>query len=159
MKSLLLWSLVCTVSATPSFFWGVLTIATAQALAMLTGVAIFVGLYTAGDQWTQQARWRRNRPLRLSLKIGYITRLAISVIFPVGGFIDMFCGIFSISVAEFVTNSNMVWGHGVEQGGALGAGFVFTLITTLIQGAVLNVILFAYVLLVWGIVILIQHGR
>ena len=155
----MIWTLVCVVSAAPSFLWGLSTIAGSQVLAMLTGVVIFIALYTFGDQWTQHWEWRRDKSVRLALKIGYVTRLAISVIFPVGGFLDMFCGLFSVSAVEFVTGNDVMWDVGPNESEVFGVSFLFTLITTLVQGCILNVVLFGYVLVVWGIVVLVQRGR
>lgn len=159
-QSLGVWSIVCVVSAAPSFFWGLSTVAHEQALAMIVGVAIFIALYTIGDQKTKHSAWRRNSSLRLTLKIAYITRIAISIILPVGGMLDLFCGLFSVSIVEFLLNNKMSLNVGPE-GEALrgGAGFFAALFTTLVQGLVLNVVLMGYALVVWGVVALVKRGR
>lgn len=155
LGSLAIWSLVCVVSAIPSFVWGLGTIASTAAVAMLLGVVIFIVGYVFADQCTQQARWRRNRSLRTALKIGYITRLTISIIFPVGGFLDMVCGLFSVSIVDFAS-SIMIGGSATS--GMPSAGFGQVLATTLVQGVVLNVVLAAYVLLVFGIMLVANRG-
>lgn len=127
---------------------------------MLTGVLIFICGYTLADQWTQKARWRRDYAIRLSLKIGYITRMAVSVIFPVGGFLDVVCGMFSISAVEFISATDIRGGlGGMDEAARLGAGFLLVLLTTLVQGVVLNILLLGYTLVVWGIVVLVSRGR
>ncbi len=155
LGSLMVWGLVCSVSAIPSFVWGLGTVASMQALAMLLGVLIFIVGYVFADQLTQQSSWRRNKSLRLALRIGYITRLVISIIFPVGGTLDMFCGLLSISIID------SVWGLTIGGGSRLGAGmgsFGQVLATTLVQGVVLNVVLSAFVLLVFGITLVAKRG-
>jgi len=156
LGSLAIWSLVCVVSAIPSFVWGLGTIASTAAVAMLLGVVIFIVGYVFADQCTQQTRWRRNRSLRTALKIGYITRLTISIIFPVGGFLDMVCGLFSVSIVDFA--SSIMIGGRIATSGMPSAGFGQVLATTLVQGVVLNVVLAAYVLLVFGIMLVANRG-
>ncbi len=153
--SIAVWSLVCIISAIPSFVWGIGTVATQQAAAMIVGVVIFIAGYVFADQLTQGSSWRRNKSLRLALKIGYLTRLAISVIFPVGGLLDMTCGLFSISVVEFVSSVSLMEAHNM---GAGTAGFGQILATTLVQGVVLNLVLAGFVVLVFGITLVVNRG-
>lgn len=155
LGSLVVWGLVCTVSAIPSFVWGLGTIASTHILAMLLGVLIFIVGYVFADQLTQSSSWRRNKSLRLSLKIGYITRLIISIVFPVGGTLDMFCGLLSISMIDFAGRSTI--GGGLSLGPGVGS-FGEVLATTLVQGVVLNVVLSAFVLLVFGIMLVAKRG-
>lgn len=155
-KSLGVWGLVCVVSAAPSFAWGISTIATRQAWAMCLGVAIFVVMYTLLDQVTQNMAWRQDRSVRLALKVGYGTRLAISIIFPIGGVLDMFCGYFSVAAVAVVVPNDLLSGSSPV---GPNAGFLVTLLITLVQGCVLNVALACYISLVLGITLLARVGR
>jgi len=88
--SLALWTFVCVVSAAPSFAWGMGTIAREHYLAMVLGIAVFIALYTWADQFTHNKIWRRIPAIGLTLKIGYVTRLVVSVIFPIGAGLDLY---------------------------------------------------------------------
>lgn len=147
--SLLVWSFVCAVSAVPSFVWGYSSIAADQMLAMLAGIGVFIVAYTVGDQITQRQPWRQRRETRLALKIGYGTRLGISIIFPIGAFLDMFCGIISISA------SSAIFGEPFAD----QTGFAFCFATTLIQGTILNIIVATYTGIVFGIIVAIRNAR
>lgn len=152
-KSLGIWTLVCTVSAAPSFFLGLATVAPQQALAMLLGIAIFIVGYTVADQLTQDLPWRRNKSVRLTLRIGYISRLLISVVIPVGGMLDMFCGIISVEIVQTIfPNSGYL-----ETPDSMR--FLPALLTTLVQGGVLNVVLAGYMGVVFCIVLLLSGLR
>ncbi|MFN3192066.1 MAG: hypothetical protein ACE361_16260 [Aureliella sp.] len=147
------WLFVCVVSAAPSFGWG-LTIgqtSLGEILGMLAGIAVFVVVYSLSEFTDAVRRMKANTDLRRALRIGYITRIAISILFPVGLFLDMFVGIFSVRI---VTVSASALGFMENGGGDFGAGndFGFFFATTLVQGVFLNCILFAYMLVVYAII-------
>lgn len=152
--SLGVWTLICSVSAAPSFAWGMGTIATHQWFAMCLGIAMFIAAYTVGDQLTQGQPWRCRKPVRLAMKIGYGTRLLISIIFPLGASLDLVCGMFSASMASLLTRPILPSTRGEPLVGE--ADFLTCLLTTLIQGTVLNVVLLGYTSLVLGLVLAIQ---
>lgn len=156
LKSLGIWTLVCVVSALPSFGWAISTVASEQFAAMITGICIFIGLYTVGDQLTQQSAWRRNRSIRTTLKIGYFTRITISILFPIGGFVDMLCGILSIATVGVVLSRFSPDG---PNGFGSDPGFEVTLALTLFQGMVLNLLLLGYMTIVFGFVVLAHRHR
>lgn len=143
LVSLMLWSVVCVISAAPSFYFGYGTVAREQAAAMGLGVAIFIGTYTLADQWSVRHRWRRSRNVALTLRIGYATRVLISIFFPIGMFVDVLCGMMSVGMIEaglpFLLSEN-----GEARSGVPNAGFGGTLLITLVQGVLLNIVLFGY---------------
>lgn len=145
------WLAICAVSAAPSFYWGIGTIAQQQVIAMLTGILMFVAAYVAIDQ-SDWALWLRNVPgARLTLRITYGIRIAMSIIFPAGLFVDLLCGWISIGLVSAV-------GAGVSlepRSGADNASFFVCLAVTLIQGIVLNIVLAGFALPIFGIVRLI----
>ena len=156
-RCLLVWTVVCTVSAAPSFVWGLNTVAPSQAIAMLTGVAIFIAGYTLADFLTQHASWRQSPTTRLTLKIGYATRIAISILFPVGGTLDLICGSFSIGLSQQLFATALPGEFG--GGNADSLDFLGTLTITLIQGCVLNLVLTAYMLVVFTILFGVRRLR
>ncbi|QDV27072.1 hypothetical protein [Aureliella helgolandensis] len=156
LQSILVWSAVCIISAAPSFFWG-LTIANNQILAMATGIAIFIAAYTIADQITQRHPWRARRIIRQVLKTGYISRIVITVIFPVGAWLDMICGLFSVGLTNRLRHSN--WGDNFPRtrDGQDAMTFVDCLLTTLIQGVLLNLVLLAYMLVIAAMILSITQ--
>lgn len=148
------WTLVCWVSAVPSFYWGWATIAQSQLLAMSLGIWIFVFFYISLDLATQNRSWRNSQPLRLAMRIAYGTRLAVSIIFPVGGFLDLVCGMFSVGIAETFMQLTALSEGNYED----SADFWATLAVTLVQGCVLNVVVAAFMLVVFGIILVVQKS-
>lgn len=138
-KAALRWFLICSVSAAPS--WYIAAGATSAAIAgMATGVFLFIVGYTIFDVWTRNHPLRQRRDVKITLAITYGTRIAISLLFPIGFFVDIFCGIIAVSATGFVfqtTESNLQ--------------FVSTLVTTLVQGVLLNCVLAGYGLLVYAV--------
>lgn len=156
--SLALWTFVCVVSAAPSFLWGLGTIAGTQYLAMSLGICVFIALYTWGDQFTQTAHWRKIPAVTLALKIGYTTRLMLSVIFPVGALLDVVCGLLSVAIVEAAApNLRSHPGGAADLEGSVG--FLGAFLITLVQGLVLNVALLGYMTVVLGIVLAFQRPR
>ncbi|MEM8733965.1 MAG: hypothetical protein AAGG44_07080, partial [Planctomycetota bacterium] len=146
------WLFVCTVSAAPSFGWG-MTIgqtSTGEIVGMLAGITVFVLLYSLAEFTETVRNLKENKDLRRSLRIGYVTRIGISIFFPLGLFLDMFVGIFSVQVVTISANA-----LGVMEGGrgdfGVGNDFSFFFVTTLVQGVFLNCVLFAYILIIYAI--------
>jgi hypothetical protein len=119
-----LWTVVCSISAAPSFFWAASL--EFDKVAMCTAVACFIVFLTAITCTAWFERFRRRSFVRRTLYIGYGTRIGLSVGFPVGMFLDAWPGMLSISL--------------VARLGFDETGFVGTLLITLIQGTLLNVI-------------------
>ncbi len=150
LASLGLWTVVCAISAAPSFYFGYGTVAREHIAAMCTGIALFIALYTFADQHSLRHSWRQSRNVALTLRIGYITRVLISIVFPIGASIDVICGLMSIGIVETVFP--FLFDQPSERVSiARSAGFAGTLLVTLVQGVVLNVVLFGYMVVVLGI--------
>lgn len=153
--SLALWTVVCVISAAPSFYFGYGTVAQEQVAAMCLGIVIFIGIYTAVDQWTRHQSWRQLRNVALTLKIGYCTRILISIVFPIGAAIDVICGLMSVGIVETIVPMDHSHSGGpVRLGGEVN--FLSALLITLVQGVVLNIVLFGYMTLMLGIVMLVR---
>lgn len=157
MKVFLKWLIVCGVSAGPSFFWGVAISGqqVSRILGMVVGVGLFVAAYTLVECTPQVQRLLRRRFARRTAWIGYITRMAISIIFPIGMYLDVIVGLGSVSIGNAVFGDTfgefgMRSGSSAHETNPL-LGFASFLFTTIVQGVFLNIILFAYMLLVHGI--------
>lgn len=135
------WFFICSVSAVPSFLLGS-DVSKGQFGAMVLGVLIFASGYTMLDYQTALTDIRQNRLISITLRIVYATRLLITLFFPIGMGIDMLCGLLSVSCTQ-----GLFGGQAVET-------FPGALFTTLIQGAVLNLVLAIYGTLVAGLVTL-----
>ena len=144
------WLVVCTLSALPSFFWG-MAITEGQIAGMVCGILVFVVGYTLLDQRTASRPFRQKATVRRTLKIAYGTRIAISILFPIGAYLDLFCGFISLSLTQHIAIAEFTTADSMQFGG--------TFLTTLVQGAVLNVVLGCYALLVHGIQLLVRSLR
>ncbi len=139
LQRLAIWTTVCVVSAGPSFFWGWGTLGKNQIAAMCVGILAFILAYSILDIATINQPWRKNRRNRITLRIGYITRMVISAIFPIGGILDMFCGMVSIQATSWIL------GYTQEP---TEPGFWFVLAITIAQGLVLNAVLVVFMSIV-----------
>lgn len=136
------WIAVCLCSAVPSFLFGFMSTG-GEIWAMLTGIAIFAVGYTTLDYQTAGHPWRRKTLIRKTLRVAYGTRVAISILIPIGAYLDVICGIVSHSIAgAFIDIAAL---ESVDSAGiGSGIGFWAALLLTLIQGCVLNVVLAVY---------------
>jgi hypothetical protein len=139
LRRLILWTIICSVSAAPSF---ILASSEFNRAAMVVGVLIFIALYTIGTSTEAFARFHRRPFVRRTLYMGYGLRLALSMLLPLGFvngnrmggavvvlFADVFPGLLSLRCIETI---------GLEP-----KSFAGTLATTIVQGALLNAIIFA----------------
>ncbi len=140
MRTLATWTIVCTVSAIPSFFWG-WNVSKQNWPPMLIGIMIFVVAYVIGDYATRPFGFRRDKIARRTMLIGYWTRMLISTFIPVGFYIDLFAGLIAI---EF-------WGWTIQSSDLSFGGILLLTVTT---GVILNIVVLAYMVLVFGV----QHA-
>ena len=61
IASVLVWTVVCSLSAAPSFFIAWANMAKQQALAMILGILLFIGLYTLADLYSRGSSLRMIR--------------------------------------------------------------------------------------------------
>ena len=135
------WFAICSLCAVPSFLVG-WQITNARYDAMLTGIFIFSVGYTALDYGTARQSWRRQRLIRRTLRTMYGTRIAITILFPIGYTLDLLCGSFSIQLTEAIAGAEF------RTDDSRFHAFDTVLLTTLIQGCVMNLVVAAYGLLI-----------
>lgn len=145
------WIAVCLCSAVPSFLFGFMSTG-GEIWAMLTGIAIFAAGYTTLDYQTAGQAWRRKRLIRKTLRVTYGTRIAITILIPLGAYLDVICGMVSHTVAGVLIDS-----ASLESVGSVRIGYWPALLITLIQGCVLNVVLAVYGAVILGIVWLVRR--
>ena len=133
-RRLLLWTVVCCVSAAPSYVFAADKF---DRSAIAVGVALFILAYTAVTSTAAFERFH-NRPfVRTTLYTGYGLRLLLSVCFPLGMGADLLPGMLSVSAVQ---------GLGLNP-----YDFEGTLATTIVQGSLLNVLLMLFMAAVYGV--------
>jgi hypothetical protein len=144
------WSLICVGAAIPSFIFGVMINGGDPrcVVEMLLGVITAAVIYAFIDIQPYWRRWMSQRLPRLSIITAFSIRLAVSVVFPVGGPNDMICGLFTVSCVGFVYGGQFDLGSG-ENAMAPTQAYL----TTLLQGAALSVEVFIVGLFVFGILV------
>lgn len=150
------WTLICCISAAPSFFWGcALHRGFEHVVGMVGGILVFVLGYTVLEctHYYQQIITRPH--MHRTALIGYGTRILISVLFPVGLAVDMMTGVISVAIIQSVSPTNSVE---LSDAGASASAFAVFL-TTVVQGILLNFMLFAYMICVYGVLRLVARVR
>ena len=142
LRRLILWTVICCVSAAPSF---VFAAGDFHRGAMVAGVCLFIAAYTAATSTRAFERFHRRPFVRRTLYIGYGLRLFLSLLMPVGHvtvpvrmvmFADLWPGMLSVLfVQRFFTDPE---------------SFAGTLLTTIVQGTLLNAIIFLVMAVVYG---------
>jgi hypothetical protein len=130
-KSILVWLIVCWISAAPSFFLAIGVVNVQQWPALVAGVMTFVVGYIFADYRTRNWKFRQRKPVRYALITTYVIRMVISVIFPIAFIVDMMCGMVS---------SIILYPMGLDapkHNLSIGAVYLWTIA----QGFVLNVVL------------------
>lgn len=136
------WTLICSLSAAPSFVLG-LSFDNAVP-GMLAGVATFIASYTLLSCTPFARRLYSNRIWRRTIRVGYGTRMALSLFsglaligFPFTMLPDMYCGILAVGATNAIVGKDK--------------GFAFAYAATVIEGVLLNIILALFMLVVHAI--------
>ena len=150
---LLRWSLICILSAGPSFYVGLMLGQSAERVAgMIVGILLFIIAYTYADIAFLHRKTRESRRLRLALRIGYGIRMGLIVLPPAAAVIDIPAGLLSVGLVNVLP----VVGSAIEAGrgepSSVGAAFLATLLATIIQGVLLNVVLGVFTLGVYALI-------
>jgi hypothetical protein len=135
LSRFLLWMVICSLSAGPSFFFAHREF---DEFGMLAGIACFIFAYTvlSGSLWVE--RLVRDPFAKRTIKIGYVSRVVLSFLFlvPPLAILDMVPGMLAVEMTKRLFFDQ----H----------GFQGTFITTMIQGVFLNIILMLYMAVVYG---------
>lgn len=143
IRSLGTWTLVCGISAAPSFVIAMGIIPKGTWPAMVMGVAIFIVLYVQLDYRTRQAAFRKDKRIRYSLYATYVLRIIASIIFPIGTFIDLMCGFCSAAVVSpFQLEMR-------PDSAASGVAFLAVFLWTMTHAVVMHLVLFCIWILIW----------
>jgi hypothetical protein len=134
IRRFVLWTIVCGVSAAPSFMWASHEF---DEEAMVVGVALFVLAYTAISCTPAFERFYHRPFVRRTLHIGYGVRVGLSIAFPIGMGADMMPGLLSVGFVERMLGN--------------ARDFTGTLATTIVQGTLLNIILLLFMAIVYAV--------
>lgn len=143
IRSVATWTLVCGISAAPSFVIALGIIPKGTWPAMLLGIGLFIALYVMLDYRTRQSPFRSSRKVRYSLYATYVLRLIASIIFPIGTFIDLMCGFCS---------SFVVYPFQLElrpDAPSSGVAFIAIFTWTITHAVVMHLVLFGVWVLIW----------
>ena len=141
------WTLICAVSAAPSFAMG-LGITNANPLsvtAMVVGVLAFSLAYAFLDISPRWRRWMSQTASRRAIMTVFGIRVGASIVFPIAMMNDLFVGAFSLSAVQAIIRA-----FGGPPADA-GLGPFATLATTVLEGALLNVEILAVGLVFFAI--------
>lgn len=141
------WLVICLISAAPSFVMALVLARDSvvdEIVGMFLGIFVFVGLYTFAEMRPQVQALLSDPRKRLTAKIGYGIRIGISILFPVGLYLDIAVGFISVSITTALA------GGGSEND---VGGFTFHFFTTLVQGTLLNLILLTLMLFIYVLVL------
>lgn len=146
LRALCRWTLICAISAAPSFFWGCALHAEPQHLAgMVCGILFFVLAYTVIECTHYYHQIMSLPHVHRTAVLGFGTRILISVIFPIGLFVDMFTGTWSVALVQDLFPASQGFSHG-----RAAASFLQVFTTTIVQGALLNGLLLIYMLFLYS---------
>jgi hypothetical protein len=113
-------------------------------------VVAFAIAYTIFDSRLLRTALSNNPPLKRAAFIGFGIRLTVSAIFPLGMMTDVIPGMLSVAIVH------AAWRH--ASGPELG--YIGTIVaTTLVQGVLLNVILWSGILVIYCVLLLILSRR
>ena len=147
LRALGRWTLVCSISAAPSFFWACgLHQDLHHIAAMVCGIGVFVLAYTMMECTRTYQRIIELPYVRRTALIGYGTRVAISIIFPIGLALDVFVGMCSVALVEGPLLID-AWTDNLDYS---ASSFLVVFLTTVVQGLFLNALLMGYMLLVYA---------
>lgn len=146
---LLTWIFICTISAIPSFVLGWGTAAYPwNILGMSSGILLFAFGYRLLDHAVLYGFTKSMPQLRRAMKLGFGGRMLVSLIVPVGGAIDMIPGLISVGIVRRF--QPIVWDDTDQTFNHL-SGLIPVLATTLIQGLLLNLILWPVILMIYSL--------
>jgi len=154
VRVIIKWLVVCTVAAGPSFFFGggLGNWRMPEVLGMITGILVFVAVYSSIEFLPQIRAAMAQRAKRKAARIAYLSRMGISILFPVGVFLDLYCGIASVGLAGVLMGQGANGFGTVDSGSGLPISrFLTFLFITIIQGTLLNILVFAFMAIVFGV--------
>jgi hypothetical protein len=136
--SIFRWTVICGVCAGPTLF---VACSLFHEPAQLAAIGCASAMFVAAFVWlerNQSSQWCERLPhLRSALRAGFIARMAISILFPIGMMIDMLNGMVSLSILEAVLSSTVADDDGIGLSPLGGGGPLPIFFLTLVDGFLL----------------------
>lgn len=151
LKSIFVWPIVCSIAAIPSWTLAPISARRDHYDAMIWGIVVFSVLYIWVDLATRHLRFRAFPSIRQSIRIVFGIRILMSIVYPLGVSVDLPGGLIAARLASLF-GYQRIEASIIEPQVVLNFADVF--VWTLMQGVVLNFVLF----LVWGIVAFLLWG-
>ena len=151
------WTVICIVAAAPSFV--VAMSMTAQqapvsaAAGMLVAISLFIWAYTSAEMSPFFRRQMLDRRKKVAARITYGLRVGISIVFPIGLYLDFILGMISVMTMSALLGQGG-FGFAEEQNGSPLAVAAWHFATTILDGLIMNVIVFVLMLIIYGICVL-----
>ena len=151
------WTLICAISAAPSFvvaMWATGSDAPVSAAAgMLMAIFLFICAYTYAEMTPFFRRLMLDPRKKRAAKITYGIRVGVSIVFPVGIYLDFMIGILSVGLMSGLLGDGATpINRGQSFSPLMVAGWHF--ITTIVDGLIMNFVVFGLMLIVFGICVL-----
>lgn len=153
---LMKWTVICGVSAAPSFFIALGTFGSDNVVpsisGMLAGIFVFILAYTFVETRPSIRELMSDPRKRLAARITYGIRIGMSILFPVAIYLDILTGLVSVGLSQVILSSPS--GPMADRANVAGDTlhvFTWHFITTIIHGILMNFIVFALMLIVFAI--------
>jgi hypothetical protein len=146
------WIVVCSVSAIPSFLMGLDVVQSPGGVsAMVVGVLLFIGAYVLLDVRYLEPLARRKRNFRTAMLWGFGLRATASLLLPAGLMLDMLPGLLSVTIVRmiFPLPPGIHSPNGFPYDRSV-LGFFPALLTTLLQGVIMNALLWPVILALYA---------
>lgn len=128
------WTLICAACAIPSTLWAGRQF---DPQGMAAGVGVFIVAYAFVTSRAAFARVLDRPGVRTTLRVGFGFRVAVSVVFPLGMAADLYPGMVSMELVRRLDIRPETLGG--------------TFLTTVVQGALLNLILGLFMVPLYGL--------
>ncbi len=148
------WGIVCSISAIPSFLMGLDVVQPPWGIpAMVVGVLLFIGAYILVDVRYLDPLARRKQNFRTAMLWGFGLRATASLLLPAGILLDMLPGLLSVTIVRTIfppppgsESTSIGFPYGVDN----VFGFFPALVTTLLQGVLMNALLWPMILVLYS---------
>ena len=154
-RTILRWTVVCVIAAAPSFFFGV-SITQGRVSGMIAAILTFIGLYVGVDLISRYWPIRSVTSVRRTLVFVYVSRILVSVFFPIGTSIDVPTG---MAMASLMGETDVQFRNTDGLIGTELACFWLSYRMTFLHAILMNIVLVAWGLIAFPFVALISSYR
>ena len=150
------WTVICLLAAAPSFVIAMSMTAgnypVSAAAGMLMAILLFICAYTYAEMTPFFRRLMLDPRKKLAARITYGIRVGISIVFPIGLYLDFIIGMISVTMTGLLGGGDRELG-GMQNESALG-GLGWHFVTTIVDGLIMNFVVMGLMLIIFGICVL-----